>query len=314
MLLPAVKILPMELREIKSLCALSDSGSLSQTARLVHLTPAAVHKQLKQLESELQIPLYERKQGRLRLTAAAELLIPYLRDILGQYETVLGALEEWKGVRRGVLRIGAGPSLATYLLPSMLRSFHKRFSSIDLDVQTGSSVQLLDSLRNGSLDMALVVAPDATEEPSLEIMLEHTTEIVIVTALPRVPARATVRPLHREPFLLFRKTTRIESLIDRYWAERKLVPNVIMRFDSAEALKATLKQGVGIAMLPLYTVEEDLRSGVLRRIRQKDKPLLMRIHLLTRGSSYVPPALMEFIATASRLTIAKKTASRQSSS
>jgi DNA-binding transcriptional LysR family regulator len=288
----------MEFRELKSLRVLAESGSLSETARVLHLTPAAVHKQLKQLEAELQVPLYERREGRLHLTAAAELLLPYLLEILGQCESAIGALEEWKGVRRGLLRIGAGPSLATYLLPKILKIYHQRFPNVDLDVQTGSSVQLLTALQTGGLDLAFVVGPDAVEEPTLKVVLEQVTEIVLVSRLADAPRRGALTRLKELPFVLFRKGARIENLIDRYLAEHELAPDVVMRFDSAEALKSMVMTGIGVSMLPLYTVDEDIRMGRLNRIRQKEPPLLMKIHLVGRVAGYVPPAVTEFIATA----------------
>jgi DNA-binding transcriptional LysR family regulator len=287
----------MEFRELKSLCALAGTGSLSETARSLHLTPAAIHKQLKHLETELEIPLYERKGGSLRLTAAAELLLPYVRNILGQFESAVGALEEWRGVRRGLIRVGAGPSLATYVLPAILRAFHEQFPYIDLDVQTGSSLQLLSALQGGTLDLAVAVAPGAIEEPSLQIVFEQVVEIVLVTDLPDTPVRTSLARLRDHAFLLFRKGSRIENLIDHYLAEHDFAPNVIMRFDSAEALRATLLTGTGISMLPQYTVDNDIRAGRLKRIRQKEPPLLMKIHVLAKKSVYMPPAVTEFIET-----------------
>ena len=109
----------MELREIRSLSLLAACGSIVETARQMNVTPAAVHKQLKHLADELQATLYEKRGNRLRLTAGAEILLPYFRDILTQQESSVVALEEWKGVRRGSVRIGSGPSLAANIcLPS----------------------------------------------------------------------------------------------------------------------------------------------------------------------------------------------------
>jgi DNA-binding transcriptional LysR family regulator len=296
----------MEFRELKSLAVLAETGSLSRTARSVHLTPAAVHKQLKQLEDELQVPLYERRDGHLRLTAAAELLLPYLRDILGQYESAVSALEEWKGVRRGLLRIGAGPSLAIYLLPEMLRRYHDRFPKVDVDLQTGSSAQLLDGLQQGTLDLSLVVAPESMEDLSVEVEVEMRAEVVFVTSMAAPPKRCAMKQLGGMPFLLFRKGARIENLIDRYLSDHGLSPEVTMRFDSAEALKATLVLNTGVSMLPRYTVEEEIRQGKLRAIRQKEAPLFMKIHLLRRRAGYVPPAVRAFVETAAR-TLGGKT-------
>lgn len=72
----------MELREMRSLSLLAACGSIAETAHQMNLTPAAIHKQLQQLEDEFQTSLYEKRDGRLQPTAAAEVLLPYFRDIL----------------------------------------------------------------------------------------------------------------------------------------------------------------------------------------------------------------------------------------
>jgi len=168
----------------------------------------------------------------------------------------------------------------------MLTIYHQRFPNVDLDVQTGSSVQLLSALQTGSLDLALVVAPDAMEEPTLKAVLEQVTEIVLVSRLADAPRRGPLTRLKELPFVLFRKGARIENLIDRYLAEHEVVPDVVMRFDSAEALKSIVMTGIGVSMLPLYTVDEDIRTGRLNRIRQKEPPLLVKIHLVARVAGY----------------------------
>lgn len=291
----------MEFRQLKSLRILAECGSITQAAAAVHLTPAAIHKQLKQLEDELAVPLYERKNGRMRLTGAAETLLPYLRDILGQYESAVLALEEWKGVRRGLIRIGAGPSLSIYLLPAVLKAFHLKYPNVDLDIQTGSSVQLLESLKAGAIDLALLVATGPVNDRSLHVAVERQVEIVLVSSMPGVPRKCSLSRLSQFPFFLFRKGARIESLIEAYLDACGVTPNVNMRFDSAEALKSTLLTAIGVALLPNYSVREEIRSGRLRRIRQKEQPLFMKMHLLMRGNGFVPPAVREFVTLAKQI-------------
>jgi DNA-binding transcriptional LysR family regulator len=289
----------VELRQWKSLSELAGSGSITRAAAAVHLTPAAVHKQLKQLEAELGVPLYERRDGAIALTDAAHILMPYLREILAQQEGAVQALEEWKGVRRGLVRIGSGPSLAIYLLPEVLKRYNTLYPGVDVDVQTGSSLQLLAALETGDIDLALIVAEGPIESPSIQVAADQVSEIVLVTARADGPSRCRLASLGPRPFLLFRKGSRIERLIDRYFAEQGLTPNVIMRFDSAEALRAALLTGLGVAMLPAYTVDEDIRRGTLRRIRQREPPLRMHVHLLQRRGVFVPPAVQRFVDCAS---------------
>lgn len=285
----------MEFRELKSLMMLAQSGSITETARSVHLTPAAIHKQLKQLEQDLNVPLYERRDGRLQPTAAAEVVMPYFRDILGRYESALVALDEWKGVRRGLVRIGAGPSLAIYVLPRLLRLYAREFPNVDLDVQTGSSLQLLGLLQAGSVDMILLVGTETLEDPTLTSVVELNFEIVLLSSISGVPRRCSLSRLAPYPFLLFRKGARIENLIDRYLGEHSFRPNVRMRFDSAEALKGTLLKQPGIGLLPLYTVEDEVRRGELVRIRQTGPRLMMKAQLLTRELGFAAPSVEAFV-------------------
>jgi DNA-binding transcriptional LysR family regulator len=91
------------------------------------------------------------------------------------------------------------------------------------------------------------------------------------------------------------KGSRIENLIDGYFNEIRFHPTVFMTFDNAEAIKAMIRTGFGIAMLPYYLIESDLRAGSLRLIRQKEHALISSINLVSRKTSYVPPPTAAFI-------------------
>jgi DNA-binding transcriptional LysR family regulator len=263
----------------------------------MNLTPAAIHKQLKQLEDELQTPLYEKRDGMLQPTAAAEVLLPYFRNILSEFKGSMSALEEWKGVKRGLLRIGAGPSLATYLLPPVFKNFHHQWPGIDADIQTGNSSQLIASLENGEIDLALIVARESSEDASITTVLELRFEIALVTCLAEIPQKCSLLDLALFSFLLFRRGARIENFIDEYLGTYHISPNVIMRFDSAEALKATLMSGTGVSMLPSYVVAQEIASGALRQIQQTEPPLTMSVRILRRSGGFVSPAVQAFIST-----------------
>jgi DNA-binding transcriptional LysR family regulator len=87
----------VELNQLRSLVAVSELGRISQAADHLHRSPSAIHKQLKLLESELEVQLYEKVGKRLQLTQAAEVLLPFLKGILAQYDSALSAMAEWKG-------------------------------------------------------------------------------------------------------------------------------------------------------------------------------------------------------------------------
>lgn len=102
------------------------------------------------LESELGLTLYERVGKQLRMTQAAAVLLPYLQDILIQYDSALSALEEWKGLKHGSVRVGAGPSGC--VLPTIIRSFEHSFPDIEIQVESGNTAVLVEDLPKGLLD------------------------------------------------------------------------------------------------------------------------------------------------------------------
>ena len=290
----------VELKQIHSLVTLAELGSISLTAQRLHLCPAAIHKQLKALEAELEARLYERIGRRLQLTQTAEVLLPYLKDALAQLDAARSALEEWKGMKRGQLRLGAGPALSSSILPVFLRKFRRVYPLVDLLVETGTAPVVINSLRQGSLDLALLVSSDLTEGPDIRVEAHWDFEMVLVSRLRQAPRRCSLAELEGFPFILFSKGSRVGEPIDRYFAAHGFRPRVIMRSDTAEAIKAMIRTGLGISMLPMWSVDSELRQGRLWLIRQAEPPLLSKIAWMSRESSFVPHPVQAFIALAQK--------------
>jgi DNA-binding transcriptional LysR family regulator len=294
-----VTLFRVELRELRSLVVLSEVGSISLTADQLHLSPAAIHKQLKILEAELGVRLYEKVGRRLQLTQAAEVLLPYLKDLLAQYDSALSAIQEWKGMKRGLVRIGTGPS--SYVLPAILKKFRRTNPNVELLVETGNTPVLLEGLAKGSLDLALLVSSDLIERQDFAVEMSWDFELVLISHQRQPPRQPHLADLKGMPFILFRKNSRLEEPIDRYFASHGFQPRVAMRFDNAEFIKAMVLTGLGISMLPAWVVYKDVKEGRLSMIRQAEPPLYSRIALVRRKSSYIPGSVQTFIETARNL-------------
>ena len=289
----------MELRELRCLVALSELGSISMVAEQLHLSPPAIHKQLKILEEELGVRMYEKIGRRLQLTQPAEILLPYIKDMLAQYTSALSALEEWKGLRRGLVRIGTGPS--TYILPAILKRFRRANPSVELLVETANTPVLLESLSRGSLDLALLVSPDLLEKQDFCVETSWNFELVLVSHQRQTPKRVRLADLKGHRFILFRKGSRLEESVDRYFAANGFEPNVIMRFDNPDFIRAMVCSGLGASMLPMWVVAKDVADGRLHLIRQSEPPLLSKIALVRRKSTYLPQPVHAFIESARNL-------------
>jgi LysR family transcriptional activator of glutamate synthase operon len=285
----------MELRGLRSLLLLADLGSIAKCAEQLHLSAAAIHKQLKVLESELDVQLYERAGRRLRLTQAAEILLPHVRSLLAESDTALSALSEWKGLKHGTVRVGTGPTMSSYLLPPVLEEFRRRCPEVELFVETGHFQELVSGLSAGSLDTLMLVSSELIEQPHLTV--EHTWdyELVLVSGRRGSPRRCRISDLSDSPFILYKKGGLFEAFIDSYFAEAGFKPRVIMRFDNAEAIKAMIRLGLGISVLPMWVVDAELRQKTLFLIRQKEHPLIGKIALVRRKTGYVPQPVAAFL-------------------
>lgn len=289
----------MEIKELRSLVALSELGSISLAAARLHLSPPAIHKQLKILEAELDVVLYEKVGRGLQLTQAADLILPYARELLAHYDSARAALEEWKGVKRGVVRVGTGPS--AYILPAILKKFRRQYPAVEVLVETGNTPVLLDGLNRGSLDLALLVSTDLVEKNANCVEASWDFELVMVSHQRQPAARLRLADLRQHRFILFRKGSRMQEPIDRWFAAHNFEPNVSMRFDNADFMRSMVRSGMGLSLLPFWVVHRDVKEHRLTMIRPAESTPRSRIALVRRKSAFVPRPVQAFIDAARTL-------------
>lgn len=273
--------------------ALSELGNISLVAERLHLSAPAIHKQLKTLEGELGLKLYERAGQQLRITQATEVLLPYLQDMLVQYDSAVLAIEGWKGLKHGSVRIGAGPSGC--VLPSIIRAFELQFPEIELQVESGNTGALVADLEKGLLDLALIVSSDLRECDRFLLEAVWSVDLVLVSTPEAAPAACQLADLREESFILFRKGSRLQDPIDRYFSENDFVPKAVMRFDNANSIREMVLSGRGIAFLPRWVVGRELRAGQLCAIELEGGIPTCKLALIRRKTTSVLPAVKSFI-------------------
>ncbi len=285
----------MELRHIKSLLALEECGSIREAAKNCSISPAAVHKHLKTLEGELGVRLYEKQGGRLVLTEAGRIALPFAKEMLLHHDSAFTAITEWKEGGRGAVRVGAGPSFSSYLLPPLIKRFRRRFPRVDVYVESGNSNHLISRLKAGALDLVFDLAAAALQDRNLEQVAQWEAQTGFISARPDVPPHCRLRALESVPFILFGKGTLMESVVQNYFDSMNFCPTVVMRSDNSEAIKAVVRAGLGISVLFLWNIASDPRSSMLSIVRTDAPPLSLRMGLIRRKSSFTPRAVTEFI-------------------
>jgi DNA-binding transcriptional LysR family regulator len=193
------------------------------------------------------------------------------------------------------VRIGAGPTFSSYMLPLLLEDFRKRCPDIEVIVEAGHTTQFQDELDRGALDVAFLVVDQPL--PS-HVVLEASWEFeipLVVGAQRACPRRCFLRRLKDQPFILYRQGSLFEGVIDRYFNSFGFQPRVTMRLDNADPIKAMIRSGFGISLLPSWVVTRELREGSIELIRQREQPLKSRIGMMRRRSAYVPHSVRAFL-------------------
>jgi len=286
----------MDFGQIDAFVQVAKHQSFSRAAEVLQLTQPSITARIQALERELSEELFERSGRGVKLTDGGRVFLPYVERILQTLQEGRAAVEDVRNVQLGSLRLGSALTVSTYVLPKILHDFCQQFPGVDVVVRTGRSEQVLNMLLSDEVQVALV---RAINNPDLESIPLYDDEIALV-AYPghafATTGRATIREAAAEPIVLFDRDSSYYGLINNFFREAGVIPNVAMELDSLEATKRMVEEGLGIALVPLVTVERELESGALVKIELIDQqPITRPISLVYRTNRKRPRAVQAFI-------------------
>lgn len=152
------------LRLFEYIDAVVRAGSIRRAAESLHITPSALDRRVQQVEEELDVAIFERHAKGMRLTAAGEIFLGYVRRNLADVDRVRSEIEGLKGLRRGRVEIVASQALATRFLPAQINRFRERFPAVSFGVHIVSRQQSVAALVAYEADLALVVLPKLSSD------------------------------------------------------------------------------------------------------------------------------------------------------
>ncbi|MET8909678.1 LysR family transcriptional regulator [Micromonospora sp. NPDC004551] len=278
----------MQLHQLRYFVAVAEVRHFTQAADLVGITQPSLSKQIHALETDLGAPLFERVRGNIALTAAGEVLLPLAKRILADVDTATREVQELVGLRRGRVRLGATPSLATSLAPPVLRRFRDAHPTVDLRVEEGGSQDLVRDLLRGDLDLALIIMPSAGTDPGLRAdpILRESLVVASVDPLPAAAERGEVRitDLRDQPLVMFRQGYDLRDATLQACREAGFEPTLSVDGGELDAVLSFVEAGLGAALVPGIAVTR--RPGI--RVTRLAPPGVRRTIAVARRRDVVP--------------------------
>jgi DNA-binding transcriptional LysR family regulator len=257
----------MDIRQLKAFVAIAESGTFTAGAVRVHVTQAAISMQIRQLETETHAQLFIRAPRRVILTEAGEKLLERAYTILREHDAALEELAALTGAHRGRLRIGSASAMVSAdPLPQILRELRGTHAGVETSVVSGTSESLVKQILAGELDAAFVSLPVEARGVQTELLSE---DYLVAIASPRHPMAkqkiVSAYALAGEKLILGERGGNTRRLIDQFFAQAGVTLKVTMELSRLAAIKRMVEEDMGVGIVPLQSVHEEVRSGSLVR-------------------------------------------------
>ena len=287
----------MELRNITTFLRVAELQNFTHAAQELGYSQSAVTVQIRQLETELGVPLFERIGRSVNLTTPGQAFLQQAGEIIKAAERARDAVRT-APEPEGTLRLGTMESLGASVVWRLIAGFHRQFPRVNVVVRTSTADGLLEMMRRNDVDFIYFV-DEKQYSPDWEIPLCRPEETVFVTAPhSQLAARGEPIPLRElvtYPCVLTEAGESYRIPFERLLAEHDLVVAPILEIGSTEIVARMVRENVGYSVLPMYVASEYLKSGELVPFRVPEFKSNMYQHIIYHKNKWLTPQMKGFM-------------------
>jgi DNA-binding transcriptional LysR family regulator len=291
----------LNLHHLRVFAAVAQESSFSRAAAALRLSQPAVSKTVQELERQTQLALFDRSGRAPRLTDAGSALFARARELFGVERIAEEELSALRGLERGILRVGASTTIATYFLPPLLARFHQQHPGVKLIAESANTRAIARRLLEGRLDIALVEGPVSHERISVIPWREDELVVIAPASHPLVHRRRVrASDLANEPFILREPGSGTRVVAEAGLAEHGLHPGTTVQLGSTEAIKQAVAAGLGLAVVSRAAAADQLALGYIAIVPLRSRAFrraLTELRLAGRAPSAAAAAFRTAMST-----------------
>lgn len=282
------------LRQIRVFVAVARHLNFARAADALSLTPPAVTMQIRELETQVGLPLFDRTGRNVSLTITGEYFLVYARKILATLKDAEDMVASFKQVQTGRLVIGM-VSTAQYFVPPLLGRFCQDHPGVEVSLSVGNRQTLVEQLQRNEVDLAVMGRPSREMATRAEPFAAHPHVFVAaldhpLVRLGHVPAQA----LDGYNFIVREPGSGTRAVLEEYFERHGLTPRISMEMSGNETIKQAVMANMGISLLSLHTLGLELSSHRIAVIDVEGTPVLRRWHMVNLLSKILSPPAEAF--------------------
>lgn len=288
----------MELRNLITFQTVVECNGFTKAAERLGYAQSSITAQIQALEMELGYPLFDRIGKKIILTEAGEKLLPYVDQILQLHDEAKIAIRP-DSSPSGVLTIGSPESLAAFRLPTLIQEFKRKFPQVKIILKPGLCWLIRQMVRKGELDVAFLLEPTLEEQEDLEVSTIIKEPIGLVVSPDHVLAKkskVTIHDLQYETLLLSEAGCSYRTYLEQTMFQHGIKPESDLEFWSIEAIKSCAYAGLGVAYLPIITVQKELQQGKLVWLQVDSLQGSIHTQIAYSKKRWMTPAVREWLA------------------
>ena len=286
------------LKQLRTLETIVEEQSYTAAAKTLFMTQPAVSMQIKQMEEQIGLPLFERDGKQVTPTEAGKELLYYAQNIRQQLNEAANVIEELKGLKRGKLHLTMA-STANYFAPQLIAAFHHEYPAAKVTLDVANRRGLLDALDQNRTDMVIMGRPPEGHKLLGTPFMDNPLVAIAAPSHPLASRRhITLHELADKPFIVREQDSGTRIAVERFFARHELSLNIGMEMNRSEAIKQAVMAELGIGIVSLHTIEMELALKRLVVLNVEDFPILRHWYIVHReGKRFaaIPEAFKEFV-------------------
>jgi LysR family transcriptional regulator for metE and metH len=285
----------LEIRHLKLVAAVAETGSITRAGNLLHLTQSALSHQLRDAEEQLGVTLFERKNARMALTSAGDRLLQTARTVLGELDRVECDIHKNGGTAEGLIRLSTQCHTAYHWFPSRLILFQKKFPGVEVRLVLEATNDPFEALLEGKLDLALVCERIRNRKIRYTPLFEDDV-LIVVPPKHRLAGKNFAAPedFAAESILLYPPKSE-STLLTKILEPAGIQPRKIQELLVTEVILEMVIGGLGIAALPRWAAGPHIASGALVGVRLQPPGYKWEWSVAQLRENHPPAYVQEFI-------------------